>query len=307
MDPNQDTDNSEYFFELSDETGDETVSVDDFIKELEAKEKDLHITADTTFIEIASEFEDGGLPDFLQEGFAEKGPKPVAAAAAKPTPAVANEPAVGNLEREISQLKDKISSMQTERTELFEKSQRRSKDFEAFKARTERERGDTFQKQLSNLATQMLPALDNLDRALKFASEMPEEKRNEFAQFFDGIVLVNQQINEVLMGMGIMPILTVGEPFDPHFHEAVAIEETTDLPPNTVCDELLRGFRIGNTVIRHSMVKVSKALSQPAPIVFEEDDEFDDNFVSEEPNIREYADAGDLPDVDNPVKASDDE
>ena len=68
MDPNQDTDNSEYFFELSDETADESVSVDDFIKELEAKEKDLHITAETTFIEIAGDFEDGQLPDFFGTG-----------------------------------------------------------------------------------------------------------------------------------------------------------------------------------------------------------------------------------------------
>ena len=197
--------------------------------------------------------------------------------------------------------------MQTERTELFEKSQRRSRDFEAFKARTERERGDTFQKQLSNLATQMLPALDNLDRALKFASEMSEEKRDEFAQFFDGIVLVNQQVNEVLMGMGIMPILTVGEPFDPHYHEAVAIEETAEIPPNTVAEELLRGFRIGNTVIRHSMVKVSKAASGHIATVISAMEEFEDNFDSEEPNVREYGDPDALPDVDDAVEASDEE
>jgi hypothetical protein len=57
--------------------------------------------------------------------------------------------------------------------------------------------------------------------------------------------------------MGIQPIATVGETFDPHFHEAVATEESNEFDPNTVSAELLRGYRIGNRVIRHSMVKVA--------------------------------------------------
>ena len=261
MDPNQETENSEYFFELSDEeTIDESGSVDDFIKELEAKEKDLHITADTTFIEIAADFEDLEPPDFLKPGLAENGRMAVAPAVAETV--LADRMTLVKLEREVVQLKNKISTMKTERTELLEKSLRRSRDFDAYKGRTERERGDTFQKQLSNLATQMLPALDNLDRALKFASDLPDGQRKQFVQFFDGIILVNQQVNEVLAGMGIMPIATVGEPFDPHFHEAVAIEETADFPPNTVSGELLRGFRIGDMVIRHSMVRVSQSLQE---------------------------------------------
>jgi molecular chaperone GrpE len=259
MDPNQDTDNSEYSFEL---TEDEAVeeSVDDFIKELEAKEKDLHITAETTFIEIAADFEEDELPDFLKPELTASGPTTVQPAV--PAAPAQNGPQSAALEKEISVLKDKITAMQTERSELFENSIRRSKDFEAYKARTERERGETFQKQLSNLATQMLPVLDNLDRALKFASEMPGERRNEFVQFFEGIVLVNQQVNEVLSDMGIDPIITVGEPFDPQLHEAVALDESSDLPANTISEEVLRGFRIGDSVIRHSMVKVS----QPAPV-----------------------------------------
>ncbi len=289
MDPNQETENSEYSFELSEEeTVDESSSVDDFIKELEAKEKDLHITAETTFIELAADFEDGELPDFLRPDLVENGRTTVAPAVKED--GEADTAAVAHLEREVSQLKDKISTMQTERTELFEKSQRRLKDFETFKSRTERERGDTFQKQLRNLATQMLPALDNLDRALKFASDMSEEKRNEFVQFFDGIVLVNQQVNEVLAGMGIMPIATVGYPFDPHFHEAVAIEETTDLPPNTVSQELLRGFRIGDKVIRHAMVKVSQPSPQDEVPKEEAGDGFDETASLDEAGDDDFND-----------------
>src|SRR5688500_4848264 len=181
MDPNQDTDNSEYSFELTDDEAVEE-SVDDFIKELEAKEKDLHITAETTFIEIAADFEEGELPDFLKPEITASGPTAVMPAA--PPASASNGSQSVALEKEIALLKDKVAAMQTERSELFENSIRRSKDFEAYKARTERERGETFQKQLSNLATQMLPVLDNLDRALKFAPEMPDERRDEFVQFF---------------------------------------------------------------------------------------------------------------------------
>jgi len=255
MDPNQDKENSEYAFELADEElVDEPTAVDDFMRELEAKEKDLHITAETTFIELAADFEGDEIPDFMRPEIAIQKPPVVV----KPAVPAAGDPRSKQLETEVAALKAKISGLEEERGELYTNSQRRLKDFESFKARTERERSETFQRQLSNLATEMLPALDNLDRALQCASEMSDEKQAEFAQFFDGIVLVNQQVHEVLAGMGILPIVTVGAKFDPHFHEAVAIDEESDQPANTITAELLRGFRIGDNVIRHSMVKVAQ-------------------------------------------------
>jgi molecular chaperone GrpE len=268
MDPNNENENSEIVFELADEeTVDESASVDDFIRELEAKEKDLHITSETTFIEMSADFEEDEIPDFMLQDLSENGKKTVPPAV---TTAETADPAVVNkLENEVASLKTKIAGLEEERTELYKNSQRRLKDFEAFKARTERERKETFQRQLSNLASEMLPALDNLDRALQCASDLSTEKDSAFAQFFDGIVLVNQQVNEVLVGMGIEPIATVGEPFDPNLHEAVAVDEESHLPPNTVTAELLRGFRIGDSVIRHSMVRVSKAVPKEEPISLE--------------------------------------
>lgn len=259
MDPIQETENPDPSLDLAGEDGgDDATSVDDFIRELEAKEKDLHITAETTFIEIAADFDDeDDIPDFMRPDPAEG---KVSVQPAVPSTG-ADAATVKKLEAEIATLKARLAGLDEERAELLQNSHRRLKDFEAYKARTERERGDTFRRQLSNLATQMLPALDNLDRALQFAAAMTDEKQSEFAQFFDGIVLVNQQVHEVLVDMGIDPIQTVGHEFDPHLHEAVAVDESSDLPPNTITAELLRGFRIGDAVIRHSMVKVSK----PAP------------------------------------------
>lgn len=257
MDPNQ-----HIGLQDSADDGENSVSVDDFIRQLEEKEKDLHITADTTIIEIAAGFEDGEVPDFLKDDFSfEPAVKP--SPAARPAPV---KPVSAELQKEVASLKEKLSQMNEERAEMFKNSQRRNKDFESLKARTEKERMDTFQSQIGNLAMLMLPALDNLDRALDAAEHLPGEKNDAFQQFFDGIVLVNQQVRDILGKMGIMPIRTVGETFDPHYHEAVAIEETDSLPPDTISAEMLRGYIVGDRVIRHSMVKVVKpagSIGQP--------------------------------------------
>ena len=275
MNPDQEIEN---IGDLADDAeSDDSVSVDDFIKQLEEREKDLHITADTTIIEIAESFDDGNLPDFLMEDLkavtvAAATPEAVAPAKKKPAKTASTDA----LEKQIVGLKEQLSQLDADRKDILEASQRRAKDFENFKSRTERERRETFQNQLGNLATQMLPALDNLNRAVDFGLAMPEDKRAEIQTFFEGIVLVNQQVNEVLAEMGVQPIATVGEVFDPHYHEAVAIEESEDFEPNTISAELLRGYRIGDRVIRHSMVKVAK------PTQSEENGDPTDNNEHEE-------------------------
>jgi molecular chaperone GrpE len=115
---------------------------------------------------------------------------------------------------------------------------------------------------MENLARKMLPVLDNLDRAMDFASAMTSEKRAEIEPFFEGILLVNRQIHDVMIAMGVQPIVAVGHEFDPNLHEAVAIGTVNELPPNTVSEEMLRGYRMGNRVIRHSMVKVTPSTSE---------------------------------------------
>ena len=241
--------------EAFDESGDE-VSVDDFIKQLEEKEKDLHITAETSVIEIAEAFGDDELPDFLKEALdnAEAASNRPQAVTLVPS---ADKASVKRLEVDVKNLQATIAKMETDREEMFKNSQRRSKDFEAFKARAERERKETFQNQISNVALLMLPALDNLQRALDSAEHLPGEKSETFQQFYDGIALVSEQIDDILNKMGIKPIATIGEEFNPHFHEAVATDESDEFPPNTISGEILRGYVAGDRVIRHSLVKVA--------------------------------------------------
>jgi molecular chaperone GrpE len=224
-------------------------SVDDFLRELEAKEKDLHITADLSIEIEESEFEYSNVPDFIAQELKTQAQDP----GTKTTQPNASEQ---RLKSEVTALKNQISDLKADRLKLVDRNKQQMREFDNLKSRMDRERRETFVSQVSNLATAMLPVLDNLDRALDFASQLKEEQSEEFKQFSEGIVLVNQQIVEVLAGMGVVPITTVGEVFDPHFHEAVAVEPTEGLEENTISKELMRGYRIGEKIIRHSMVKV---------------------------------------------------
>jgi len=259
MDPINNSENKDEFLRGTDL--EDPVSVDEFIRQLEEKEKDLHIDSGSVIeFEETDEFADELVLEPLFPTVEPPKQETRSIEPAAKTKSNEIEPAAkDNSERTISDLNTKIRSMEADRKDLLMDSQRRIKDFEAFRKRIERERIETFSKQICNLATQMLPVLDNLNRALDFAESVHLENRTEVQPFFDGIVMVNQQINEVFSGMGIEAILTVGHIFDPHLHEAVAIDENSDFPPHTITEELLRGYKVGEMVIRHSMVKVAKA------------------------------------------------
>ncbi len=254
MDFNNDIEDQDNFVTEIEEGN--SLSIEDFIKELEAKEKDLQISADLSIEFDESDIDDTNPSEFIKQEFAIE---PVKAPQSKPivNSLSSNNKAFAELENEILQIKEQVSRLETERAELAETMRRRQTDFDNYKKRTERDRSETFLNQISNLATQILPVLDNMNRALDFAANHSEGKSHDFHQFFEGIVMVNQQLNEVLAEMGVAPIAAVGEHFDPHIHEAVAMEEGGQFPPNTVSGELLRGYRIGDKIIRAAMVKVA--------------------------------------------------
>ena len=282
---------------------DATASVDDFIKELEAKEKDLHITADLKIEIEQSEYDPRNTPNFVpKEAYGEVDISPSSSAQSQ-----GNKTRIFELQNEVDSLKERLSVLRLERNDVQEKSDRRLKDFESYKYRMDRERRGAFIDQISNLAQQMLPVLDNLDRALNSVESSTVKKSEEFQQFFDGIGLVDQQVNEVFADMGVQPIATIGEMFDPNFHEAVATEENPDMPPNTITAEMLRGYRIGNRVIRHSMVKVTtgpapapKADVEEAPQVGDNRTEPADEMLSSIPEPANLLlDPTDIPDLED--------
>jgi molecular chaperone GrpE len=270
--------------EALDELAVESVTpVDDFIRELEAKEKDLHITADLQ-IEIAdSDFTGESIPEFIQQELASSESKQGASPIDESLPA-GSKTRIYELEKEVEILKARIDDLRADRNEIQEKSDRRLKDFENYKYRMDRERRGAFIDQISNLASQMLPVLDNLDRALQSVENLEAERSVDFQQFYDGIGLVNQQVNEIFAEMGVQPIETVGQIFDPNLHEAVAVEERDELPGNTITEEMLRGYRIGNRVIRHSMVKVTTSPIKDVPETYR----FSDPQPSSDPSTEDH-------------------
>jgi molecular chaperone GrpE len=229
------TDSQEQFVEEFDL--DNAASIDDFIRELEEKEKDLHISPADTVVEIEeynAESDSDAAIDF-DKLFA---------------------PANGQ-SNQVAPPSENAQKADKERDEMREILSRRQNDFENYRKRIEREKTETMRGLVSDLANRMLPVVDNLSRAVDSVGEISGEKSADFQNFFEGIVLVNRQLNQVLAEMGVEPILSVGETFDPHLHEAVATEKNETVAPNTVTAELLRGYRVGEKVIRHAMVQVS--------------------------------------------------
>lgn len=132
----------------------------------------------------------------------------------------------------------------------------------------QRERADVMnvrrqhQDQLKNLTTlvkvnvvqDLLPVIDNFERALKHVPANME--KNDFVK---GVRSIVKQFEKTLADIGVERIKTVGQPFDPKLHEAVSMDESSSGPGiEVVCEELQTGYRLGDEVIRHAMVKVKQ-------------------------------------------------
>lgn len=146
--------------------------------------------------------------------------------------------------------KPTIAELQQKIAELTEALQRERADAENLRRRTteEKQRLGEFYKAM--VVQALLPALDNLERALKHTPK--DVKDHDYVRGVQGVV---KQFEQCLSELGVERIKTVGEVFDPRLHEAVHMEEG-DGVIEIVCEELQPGYKIGDEVIRHAMVKV---------------------------------------------------
>ena len=115
----------------------------------------------------------------------------------------------------------------------------------------------SMRRALGEVVRRLLPVLDNLQRALDAERVVEVKESEEFRHFLHGVELINRQLGGVLEGLGVEVVPTVGERFDPHVHEAVATEETDAHEPDTVTQEMQRGYRLGDKLLRPAMVKVA--------------------------------------------------
>lgn len=158
---------------------------------------------------------------------------------------------------ELRRVEAELKKLTDERQEFNDKLARRTADFDNFRKRTERERTETYNRALGEVVRRLLPVLDNLQRALDAERVVEVKEAEEFRHFLHGVELINRQLGGVLESLGIEVVPTVGERFDPHVHEAVATEETDAHEPDTVTQEMQRGYRLGDKLLRPAMVKVA--------------------------------------------------
>lgn len=127
---------------------------------------------------------------------------------------------------------------------------RTAAEFDNFKKRTERERLTVAEYAKANVIKELLPILDNIDRAA-----VMEDKTS--ADYIKGIEMIVKQFEALGGKLGIVEVANVGDTFDPNFHEAVMHIEDDTLGENVIAEVLQKGFKIGDTVIRPAMVKVA--------------------------------------------------
>jgi molecular chaperone GrpE len=158
---------------------------------------------------------------------------------------------------ELVATRSELKRIETENAELKDRLARRQADFENYRKRVERERTETYNRVVADVAAKLLPVVDNLKRALEAEASVEASESDEFRHFLSGVDLIGKQLNGVLEALGVKPVPAVGEQFDPHIHEAVVTEPTDDYAPDTVIQELVAGYRLGDKLIRPALVKVA--------------------------------------------------
>lgn len=182
------------------------------------------------------------------------------------TPTEASTPIEAALSQEVVRLVGEIDRLGTENAELQRKSLdveqqnvRLLADYENLKKRTQREKDELGSFVTARLLLDILPVIDNFDRArthAQFESEREEKLHNSYQQVY-------RQFQGILEKQGVQPLEVLGQPFDPALHEAVLREESSEVTRETVVMELQKGYFLGEKMLRPAMVKVAVPPARP--------------------------------------------
>jgi molecular chaperone GrpE len=150
---------------------------------------------------------------------------------------------------EFSASQSELQKLQVERDSLLDRLARMQAEFENARRRTQKEQQDFRDFAASDTIKSLLPVLDSFERALQF---------KDAAEFRNGVDLIHKQLQSALEKHSLQPIKAKGEQFDPHIHEAIEMVETSDAPDHQVIEELQRGYKLKDRLLRPAMVKVAK-------------------------------------------------
>jgi molecular chaperone GrpE len=151
---------------------------------------------------------------------------------------------------EAGGLETALQKLKAERDSLLDRLARAQAEFENARRRASKEQQDFRDYATVDTVKSLLPVIDSFERALQVKSEP--------ADFRSGVELIYKQLQDALAKLGVQPIAAKGEPFDPHVHEAIEMVETNDAADHEVLEELQRGYKLKDRLLRPAMVKVAK-------------------------------------------------
>jgi molecular chaperone GrpE len=140
--------------------------------------------------------------------------------------------------------------LKAERDALLDRLARLQAEFDNARKRAVREQQEFREFAAAEVVKNILPTLDSFERALKAGGDASD--------FRNGIELIYRQFQDALQKIGVQPILAMGQPFDPRLHEAVEMVDTTEVPDHHVLDELQRGYKYKDRLLRPAMVRVAR-------------------------------------------------
>jgi molecular chaperone GrpE len=143
--------------------------------------------------------------------------------------------------------------LQKQRDEYYDLLLRKTAEFDNYRKRVERERQSASESAATGLIKELLPLVDDLERALK------ADTSGEGAEAYRrGVELIHRQLLETLRKRGVKAVDALGEDFDPHYHQAVAYEPEEGRREGEIIEEFSRGYVLGDRLLRPAMVKVAK-------------------------------------------------
>jgi len=161
-----------------------------------------------------------------------------------------DETTVAQVTVESSAPESELQKLRAERDSLLDRLARTQAEFDNARKRAVKEQQEFRDYAVADAVKSLLPALDSLERALQVKSDAAELR--------GGVELIHKQLLAALAKLSVNPIASKGQPFDPRYHEAIEMVETTDAPDHQVIEELQRGYRFKDRLLRPAMVKVAK-------------------------------------------------
>jgi len=163
----------------------------------------------------------------------------------------------------VAELEAKVAGLEKDKKENWDRYLRAAADLENLRKRQKREADDAKFDAKSKVLKEMLPVVDNLERAIEHASAAGGEGQPAQSPIVEGVQLVLRQFTTAFERLEVTAIDALNQPFDPNLHEAISQAES-DSPAGTVVQVLQRGYKAGERLLRPSLVVVAKPKSAPA-------------------------------------------